>query len=125
MNLSLRRSISKSVFLMALCVLASSAMAGPQPKRSLEPSITVQFSDLNPATPQGSRMLYARISAAAAAVCAPGVAWYPTKRGESTECYRATVDHVVAKLNLPALTALHFAKVQRLPGTPDLHAGNP
>jgi len=52
-------------------------------------------------------ILYGRISAAAMAVCSGGGAWYPTQARARQDCYRATLDQVIAKLNLPLLTALH------------------
>jgi UrcA family protein len=114
MTLSVRGSISSLVFAVGLPIAASDTLAGTQLNRSLEPAATVRFGDVNTSTAQGIRVLYGRIGAAAGAVCA-GVDWHPRQYWAQQECYRATVDHVVAKLNLPALTAAHLAATHRGP----------
>jgi UrcA family protein len=124
MTTSINRSISTAFIAVALIVVASHAAAGPAPQRSLEPSVTVRFGDLNTSSVEGTRTLYARISDAARAVCDSGALWYPSVYWTSKECYRATVDQVVAKLNLPALSALHFAATHRALGTTALQARN-
>ena len=124
MTTSICRSISTSFIALALVVLASQAVAGPESQHSLQPSVTVRFGDLNTSSVQGSTVLYGRISDAARAVCDSGALWYPGDYWTSKECYRATVDTVVAKLNLPALSALHFAATHRALGTTGLQAGN-
>jgi UrcA family protein len=118
------RSISASVFAFGLAIAASHALADPQPKRSLEPAVTVRFADLNTSTAEGSRVLYARVSAAALAVCAGGFDWYPRGHWVQKVCYRDTVEHVVAMLNFPALTAVHLARTHRGPAAFGLQAGN-
>jgi UrcA family protein len=124
MNTSIYRSISSSFVAVALIGVASHAVAAPPTQRSLEPSVTVRFADLNTSSVEGIRVLYDRISDAARAVCDSGALWYPGVYWTSKECYRATVDSVVAKLDLPGLSALHFAATHRAPGTTGLQARN-
>ena len=113
MMFSATKSISPWFFAVGLAAVASGALAGEQPRLSLDPVVTVHFADLNTSTPEGSRTLYERIAKAAQDVCNTGVDWYPSEHWSHQECYRATVDHVVAKLNLPALMALHVARTRR------------
>lgn len=103
------KSTSNGLFAIGLAAVASCALAGEQPGRSLDPVVTIRFADLNTSSPEGSRVLYGRIVAAAHAVCSKGANWYPRVYWSQQDCYRATLDQVVAKLNLPALTALHVA----------------
>jgi UrcA family protein len=120
MTISARRSISTYALLVGLTAAASFAVAGTHLRRSLEPVAVVQFSDLNTSTAEGSRILYGRISAAARAVCSRGGGWYPTQAWARQECYRSTVDRVVAELDLPMLTTLHLATTRRAQAQPDL-----
>jgi UrcA family protein len=112
MMFSATKSISPWFFAVGLAAVASGALAGEQPGRSLDPVVTVHFADLNTSS-RDSRILYERIAKAAQDVCNAQVDWYPSEYWSHQECYRATVDHVVAKLNLPALTALHVARTHR------------
>jgi UrcA family protein len=121
---SVRRSVSTWAVTVGLVAATASALAGPQPKRSLEPVVTVHFADLKTSTVEGSQVLYARISAAALAVCSAGADWYPSQYWAGRDCYRATVDRVVARLNLPLLTALHHARPQPGPDVPALQAAD-
>jgi UrcA family protein len=124
MTLSVTRSIASSVLAAALALGVSHAMAGPQSPPSLDPSVTVQFGDLRTSTAEGIRVLYARINSAADAVCSRGADWYPREYWARRECLRATVEHVVERLNLPSLTALHRARMPRALNAPALQAGN-
>ena len=114
MKISATKSISKWFFVVGLAAAASCALAGEQPGRSLDPVVTVNFADLNTSTPEGSRVLYGRIVAATRAVCSKGADWYPRVYWSQQDCYRSTLDQVVAKLNLPALTALHLARTHQM-----------
>ena len=78
-----------------LAAAASGALAGEPPERSLDPVATVHLAELNTSTPEGSRILYDRISAAAQAVCSTGADWYPGIRSTQQKCFRETVDHVI------------------------------
>jgi UrcA family protein len=127
MNTIITRSISTSIVGLALLLPARTLLAaepGP-PVRSLEPSVTVRWTDLNPATPEGSRALYVRVRAAVDAVCGPRTSvWDPKRTWEWKDCYAQTLESAVSRLNLPLVTALHASTTHRaLPG-PSLQAGN-
>jgi UrcA family protein len=125
MTMSPTRSISSTLLGAVLALGLSHAKAGPQPDRSLEPPVTVQFGDLKTSTAEGIRVLYARINSAADAVCSRGGGdWYPAEHWARQECVRDTVDHVVRRLELPGLTALHRARVLHAAAPPALSAGN-
>ena len=75
----------------------------------MDPVVTVHFADLNPATPAGVAALYARIEDAAHTVCGPSFSlWDAGAYRTWKQCYRATIDHTVKRINLPLLTALHL-----------------
>lgn len=103
------KSISRCFFALGLAAATSVALASEKPGRSLDPVVTVYFADLNTATSEGSRILYGRIENAVHAVCNAGAEWYPSQHWAELDCYRSTLDRVVAKLNLPVLTALHVS----------------
>jgi UrcA family protein len=111
MATSATKVISTSVLAIILSGAASHAMAGPKPDFGPTPSVTVRFGDLNTASPEGIKTLYSRIRAAADGVCTKEVMWYPAAFRAQKACYRATLESVVAKLNLSGLTALHRATV--------------
>jgi UrcA family protein len=121
MNTVLNRSFSTFILIAVALVLtltalvgAPTAVAGGKPA-SLDPivTVTVHFDDLDTSTAAGSHILYGRIIAAAEAVCNNAAAdWYPSQHWARQECFRATLDSVVAKLNIPTVTALHFNKTR-------------
>jgi UrcA family protein len=113
--MSRSRDLSLRVFVLTVTALtgAFGASAGPKPA-SLDPVVTVRFDDLNLSTAAGTQVLYARLSAAARAVCSTGADWYPSVHWAQAQCYRSSLDHAVAILRLPGLTALHRKETQRL-----------
>jgi UrcA family protein len=108
MSITITRPIFSFLSAAVLAFGTSQALADPPSHPSFEPRVTVQFADLNVSTAAGVRVLYSRIVAAAYEVCSRGADWYPTEHWAQKDCLSATIDHVVAKLNLPILTALHF-----------------
>jgi UrcA family protein len=72
-------------------------------------SVTVSFRDLDISTPEGAKVLYRRIQAAANQVCDyPGAdAIEHAVRGV---CYRTAIADAVAKVNSPILTAVHTGR---------------
>ena len=125
MNSSLTRCIQRSVLTVAVGVMSSHALAGEQLDPA-PPAITVRFGDLNVSTADGVRALYARVRGAASAVCHSSPEWYPTEWWAYKDCYRATTDSVVARLNIPKLTALHLETTHREgAANTALQAGNP
>jgi UrcA family protein len=123
MTNSAKRQIWASVLSIGLAAGTSCALAGPLPMSPLEPAVTIRLSDLNTATVGGGLVLYGRIKEAARSVCsAGGGSWYPSQYWAGDACYRATVDRVVAKLNLPQLTAVHLAYMHREAAASSLQA---
>lgn len=120
----LRRAVSLGAITAGLAIATAHVSAAPPPNSTLDPTVTVNFGELNTSTAEGTRVLYDRLSAAARAVCAAGGEWYPRVYFAQRECYRATLDHVVARLNLPRLTVLHRARTRDASGTPHLQARN-
>lgn len=109
-------STLKSLIRTALVVLiigSGTAFAdSAQPKTLDRDAVHVRYGDLNLANPEGTRVLYRRISAAARNVCGPNFAqWYPSVRSGWKDCYKATVDDAVKQVNAPALTALHGSAI--------------
>ena len=113
MTISVTKSVSTSFLAVGLVAIAASALAAGPPRGSLDPVVKVQFADLNTSSPEGSRILYGRIAEAARAVCSRGADWYPSAHWSQLECYRATLDQTVAKLNFPALSAVYVASMHR------------
>jgi UrcA family protein len=98
----------------------------PRTAPAAEPSITVRFADLNTSTREGNRILYGRIRSAAQNVCGPASSlWDPKRSWDFKECYRATLNRAVDRLNLPLLTALHQQAMRpQNPAKANLQAGN-
>ncbi len=95
-------------------VLAASGTAlADHPTEPLDlPKVTVSYRDLNVANPEGARVLYNRIRAAAQKVCGPTLAsWYPGVRASWNKCYEETVDRAVKDVNRPMLTGLHQKRI--------------
>jgi hypothetical protein len=51
---SVTKSIPTWLFAVGLAAVASRALAGEQPRRSLDPVVTVHFAHLNTSTPESS-----------------------------------------------------------------------
>lgn len=117
-----------SMLALALSALSAHAMAGgAKLDDSLAPplpSVTVHFNDLDTSTPTGSKALLVRIHSAAAQVCHTSAEWYPTAWGSYRDCYRATMDRIVSRLNLPQLTTLYAQEMHRLPAEAPLQVRN-
>ena len=113
MMTSITKAISTSFLALGLMSLACAAGADPQTGRSFEPLVRVHIGGLDTSSAEGSHILYERIAEAARTVCSSGADWYPRVQWSEKNCYRATLDHTVAKLNLPALTAVHLARTHR------------
>jgi UrcA family protein len=71
-------------------------------------SMVVHYADLNLAGPEGAAKLYRRIRTAAALVCgpraSPGSLW---ESASYRKCFNTAVEHGVAQVHQPALTAWH------------------
>jgi UrcA family protein len=98
-----------------LCALASFVTLGTSvpgfaysPNDAGTASAVVRYHDLDLSSSAGIRTLYGRIQNAAWRVCLQVV---PSWNGiENTKCRQTAVDEAVAKVNKPALTAMHEGK---------------
>ena len=77
-------------------------------------SITVQYADLNIASPSGALVLYERIRAAARSTCSHF--WFKTPAHEA-RCVQNAIAEAVTKVNQPALSAIYNAKYKTAPST--------
>src|SRR5262245_59711661 len=118
MNIATAKTFSVSLIAATLVIAASAAQADPPTATVLnltpesgrvfvQPSVPIKLGDLNTATPDGALILYRRIQSAARAVCASSSPWVPGSEWARKSCYEATVNHAVAQLNHPLVTALH------------------
>jgi UrcA family protein len=78
-------------------------------------AITVSYSDLNLASDQGSKVLYARIVSAARAVCGANDVDARDLHALALEqaCETRAVAQAVQQVNMPTLAALHSAHLTR------------
>ena len=74
------------------------------------PQRTVQYSDLNLASPSGVTVLYQRIRAAARAVCEPLIFSDLQWRAEGQHCTHEALQRAVYEVNAPLLTGYYLAK---------------
>lgn len=74
------------------------------------PAITVKFSDLDLAKPQGAAALYRRIQAAADTVCSPFEGRDLTSIARQHACVHKAIADAVTAVNLPTLSAVYNAK---------------
>jgi UrcA family protein len=71
----------------------------------------VRFADLDLSKPSDVARLYWRIKLVARSVCHTEMSPTADERtAHSDDCYDATVDNAIARVNRPALTALHHDK---------------
>lgn len=74
------------------------------------PQRTVQYSDLNLASPSGVVVLYQRIRAAARVVCEPLIFSDLQWRAEGQRCTHEAIQRAVYEVNAPLLTGYYLAK---------------
>jgi UrcA family protein len=91
------------------CTLAVTAGAA----ESL-PSKTVRYSDLDISKPEGAKVLYQRIRAAARDVCDLSIGGDAVLRVAAKACVDTAIDNAVRKVDSPALTSLRFGGDIRL-----------
>ena len=78
------------------------------------PSRTVNYSDLNLTSSTGVVALYKRIESAATTVCQlPQGTRRLLIEDEARACRADAIDRAIAQVNLPALSAVHFARTGR------------
>jgi UrcA family protein len=94
-----------------LGVLASAFTALPAAADGIEPlQVTVKYGDLNVSHPQGAAVLYGRIRAAAAVVCAPFDRSGLSAKLRRDACVDNAVADAVTSVNEPALLAVYGTK---------------
>jgi len=81
--------------------------------RADEPSMKVSYQDLNLSTEQGSQALYARIAAAARAVCTAEDIRDLRARPAVETCREQAIARAVHNVDSPRLAALYAAHLQR------------
>jgi UrcA family protein len=107
MNTSIRTRIYTAISCLmstaALCTaLSTTAEAQDVPHK------TVKFNDLDITTPDGAKVLYKRIRAAARDVCDVSTGNDPILRTANKVCIEKAVDRAVKGVNAPMLTNLRF-----------------
>jgi UrcA family protein len=81
------------------------ALADDQPRQRV-----VKYSDLNLQTTDGVQTLYRRLTAAARAVCVPGVTLGHSQKAEARACASKAVQDAVREVNNAILTAYHLER---------------
>src|SRR5450631_2149080 len=111
------RRLVLTTFATACLAVAATAVHAAEQARDSAPMMTVVYSDLNLANPQGVERLYRRIVAAAQQVC-------DSRQGRSLQaqamdsiCTKQSIAHAVAAVGQPALTSLHAVKTGQSDGT--------
>lgn len=99
---------------LAACLAAA---GGALPARAALPeqasSVRVAYGDLNLATPEGSRELYARIASAAREVCGPVDPGNLESLAAANDCKARAIAQAVRDVHSPNLTATFAANVKR------------
>jgi len=109
-----RRASAALTALSACLVVAVSAVAHAAVADGSAPSVTVSYRDLNLATDQGTKALYARIVSAAREVCGAAEVDIRDLATLSSErsCERQAIAHAVSDVHSAKLAALYAARPQ-------------
>ncbi|MES1198706.1 MAG: UrcA family protein [Pseudomonadota bacterium] len=100
----------KRSLLIALAAAATLSFASTAPASADTGhfSQVVSYGDLNVSSPDGARVLLARINRAAENVCQLSYAPQPLSfRQDQEECVRTTVSQTVARLHMPTVVAMY------------------
>jgi UrcA family protein len=92
---------------LAVLALAGAAPAADAADPTQPPTVVVSYDDLNIDSPQGARILFARIRNAATRVCGSLEARGPEAFSQFRKCYQQAMDAAVAQIDEPAVTALY------------------
>jgi UrcA family protein len=107
MNTSIRTKIYTAIScLMSTAALCSTLSTTAEAEDV--PSKVVKFSDLDITTPNGAKVLYQRIRAAAQDVCDVSIGGDPIMRVGTKVCIDKAIDSAVKRVNAPMLTYLRF-----------------
>jgi UrcA family protein len=114
MNTNIRATVYKTFFCAywaaTVCVLSGPAKADDLPL----PTKTVQFGDLDISKPEGAKVLYRRIQAAAHQVCPASAPYGLREWGMQHDCINKAIDGAIKNVNSVALTQLRFGSPVRL-----------
>ena len=105
MNTIIRTKVYTAIY----CALGAAALcASSTSVQADEENSAVRFADLNIYTPEGAKVLYDRIDAAAKQLCEISVGRDPNLRQAMEPCVNKAIDNAVKEINAPYLTALRF-----------------
>ena len=107
MNTSIRTRIYTAIS----CLMSTAALCTAlsiTAEAQTVPSKIVKFNDLDITTPDGAKVLYKRIRAAARDVCDVSTGNDPILRTATKVCIEKAVDRAVKGVNAPMLTNLRF-----------------
>jgi UrcA family protein len=105
--------------LLSFAVLVSGAAFAQEPSADVTvtaPSITINYSDLNLATPHAVEVLYRRVAVAAKEVCAYGETRELARQVAADRCVTQAMNNAIQKIDVPQLNALYRAKSNRKVG---------
>jgi UrcA family protein len=99
----------------ALCLgYGMAALSGAAAAEEAAPSEVVRYADVNLSTPEGARILYRRIQAAASRVCQFDAIVDRHLMDVQKTCYRHAIDEAVKQVGSPTLSQLHGVAMQQL-----------
>jgi UrcA family protein len=107
MNTSIRTKIYTAISCLMSTAALSAALSTTVVAQDV-PHKTVKFNDLDITTPDGAKVLYKRIRAAAREVCDVSIGNDPIMRTATKVCIDQAVDNAVKRVNAPMLTYLRF-----------------
>ena len=107
MNTSIRTRIYTAISCFMSTAALCSAISTTAEAQTV-PSKIVKFNDLDITTPDGAKVLYKRIRAAARDVCDVSTGNDPILRTATKVCIEKAVDRAVKGVNAPMLTNLRF-----------------
>jgi UrcA family protein len=107
MNTSIRTQIYTAISCFMSTAALCSALSTTAEAQDV-PSKVVKFNDLDITTPDGAKVLYRRIRAAARDVCDASTGSDPVLRGAVKVCIDKAVDKAVKDVNAPMLSSLRF-----------------
>jgi len=85
----------------------ASAAVSASPASASTRSVTVRYAELDLSRPAGAQVLYNRIQQAALQVCNGFVGPFSEMHTRASPCYKDAVEHAVAQVNSPQLSAIH------------------
>jgi len=109
LNIGGRLRTATAFTVLAACVAVGAVGSAHAAPAADAPSVKVKYSDLNLSTEQGSQALYARLEAAARAVCTPGSIRDLHAVAAASACRTQAIEKAVRDVNSPQLAAVYAA----------------